>query len=266
MARKKKKKKKSVSRPSLFVRLIYLIGRILRWLISAMMRGSRRNPLLAFGLALFIITFTIVSFNAFFRQPAVHREVFFSTRYAAQGAGGLPLDRSNAVQPADPALQGRPSLPAAGEGHIDVQTIQQKLAALQKELAALGLYQGAIDGLSGPRTNEAIRKWQQLQKDIAHGKKRSTQATDSIGAMIRHQDKPGSMPAADKTLPPSKDTVRRVQGALRQFGSRQITANGVMDHTTESAVRAFQARFGLPVSGKIDMTLTDKMREIGLLE
>jgi|GEM_PF-1613754 len=288
MARKKRKKKKFANRPDIITRLLYLagrmgliivfvflgvvtrllylIGRLCRWMISVTLRGSRKNPLLAFGFALFVVTFSFVSYNAFFRQPAVHRSVFFSTRSIHDHAGMSAWQNGFSG--------GQDVSNSAGDmGHRQAVPEQDiELKTMQKKLAALGLYSGEIDGLSGPRTREAIRSWQQLQKNLVHdGQTVSVEMTDSIGVVIRNRTGMADLSAAkgsmeiEAALSPTKETIMRVQDALRLFGNSDIVVNGMVDHITEKAVRAFQSRFVLPVTGKIDRALIDKMREIGIL-
>lgn len=257
------KKKKSLSRPSIVVRLFCLISRLIGWLIRMIARGSRKNPLLALGLALFTITFGFVSYNAFFRQPAIHRNSFFSIR-------GHP-----AAQDISPSRTGfssmRHNAPAGNGGRqgAPVPGYDMDLKEIQKKLADLGLYKGEIDGLSGPRTIQAIERWEQLQKGLMPRSGISGEMTDSIGAVIRTHnsaaDAASARRAGQKTVSvPAKALVARIQRALRSLGNGNIIVNEVVDQPTEKAIREFQQRFALPVTGKIDSNLTDKMRDIGL--
>jgi len=75
----------------------------------------------------------------------------------------------------------------------------------------------------------------------------------------------GDSSAADAELPPAEETVRPVQDALRLFGNSDIIVNSVVDRATEKAIRTFKDMFALPVIDRIERTLIDKMREIGIL-
>ncbi|AQS42043.1 MAG: Putative peptidoglycan binding domain-containing protein [Candidatus Tokpelaia hoelldobleri] len=228
MARKKKKHRKQFR---LFRWIAVQIGRLLAASLRGMIRRAWQNPLLASGLAIFALAFGFISKNAFFDQPDTVRPVLFATRAAG------------------PA----PTVPQADDD----------LKALQRKLAALGLYTGDIDGRSGPRTREAIAKWQALQQ--GDGVTGADRMADPV-AMLIHDNMPvAGMQAngVDRSVP--RDTVIKVQVALRAFGNGSVVANGVVDRQTKAAVSAFQKMFSLPPSGDIDQALVNKMREIGLL-
>lgn len=250
-----RKRKKSVSRPSIIIRLVYLTGRLFRWLIGILLRNARKNPLLASGLSLFMLTFGFVAHNAFFNQSSGHRRVFFKPRHDIAGAA---FSGNTVSAGSDTGISGD------NKGAL---IITGDLKTMQKRLADLGLYSGDIDGLSGPRTREAIKKWQQLQNGLMGGRNISAERTDSIGTVIRnHADASVSSIIAEETGPVTKEMIMRVQVALRfLFGNSSVTVNGVIDNATEKAVREFQQMFALPVNGMINHTLTDKMREIGIL-
>jgi len=234
MARKKKNHKKK------FRPFCWVARQIVRLLAAAMrgiLRRARQNPLLAGGLALFALAFGFIGKNAFFDQPDTVRPVLFATREA------------------EPA-------PAVLRADHDLKELQQKLAAL-------GLYTGDIDGMSGPQTREAIAKWQALQQDV--GRIKIHRMPDPVAALI-HDSMPGTavqpvpggrLHRADRSVP--RETVIKIQMALRAFGNGSVVANGVVDKQTKAAVSAFQKMFSLPPSGDIDQALVNKMREIGLL-
>lgn len=228
MARKKKKHKKQFR---LFRWMAVQIGRLLTAGMRGVLRRSRQNPLLAGGLAMFALAFGFISKNAFFDQPDTVRPVLFATREA---------------EPAPAALQA-----------------DNDLKALQRKLAALGLYTGDIDGMSGPRTREAVAKWQALQQGI--GIARTDRAADPVAVLIHDNMPVAGTQANDVGRLVPRETVIKVQVALRAFGNGSVVANGVVDKQTKAAVSAFQKMFSLPPSGDIDQALVNKMREIGLL-
>jgi len=128
-------------------------------MIGVLLRRLRKNPLLAAGLSLFVITFGFVSYNAFSRQRSVQRSVFFPTRadrgwpaaFAWQNHGSPNRNAGDSAGARQAAV---------------IRDNDPDLKAMQKKLADLGLYSGKIDGLSGPQTREAIQKWQELQKGL----------------------------------------------------------------------------------------------------
>jgi membrane-bound lytic murein transglycosylase B len=57
-------------------------------------------------------------------------------------------------------------------------------------------------------------------------------------------------PATDRLLTPGD--IQVAQEHLREFGFDPGPVNGIFTAETQAAVRAFQARYGLPVSGLLD--------------
>lgn len=282
-----KKKKKSVNRPSIVARVFRLlargIGAIVRWTY----RNARKNPLLAGGLAVFFIAFSVVSYNALFLQKGVHRSVFFETRTTI------------------PAGNGSSIIEMIRNGSDTNQSFDPQLKAIQQKLTDLGLYDGDIDGLSGPKTRAAIENWQKLQQE-ADGNTGKPAKDDPIGSVIRDNaaereidranitgslrnnevnksvvdqtilEQSGVTPhyvsgannqtenSADKVL--GKADVMRIQAALRSFGNGTVIVNGNEDAMTIAGIRQFQAMFGLAETGKADHMLMNKMREVGVME
>lgn len=56
----------------------------------------------------------------------------------------------------------------------------------------------------------------------------------------------------------------KIQAGLKAFGNDGIEIDGVPGARTKSAIREFQALFGLPETGEPDPAVYVKMREIGL--
>lgn len=78
---------------------------------------------------------------------------------------------------------------------------------------------------------------------------------------------PASWPREDLTVGSSGDKVRQVQEQLDRIAQvysaiPRITADGIFGPATESAVRAFQSTFGLPVTGIIDYRTWYKISEL----
>lgn len=144
-----------------------------------------RNRLLTAGTVAFAVTLAFVSANALWYQPHAHSGVFFQTRgnwdfkatqrpllpkaaelaeqnkkkqqkqQAAVGSVAELLQQDNQTEPVEPLnMDTLPALPA----NADVE-----IALIQQKLAALGIYNGNIDGLTGPQTRQAIEYWKQLQ-------------------------------------------------------------------------------------------------------
>jgi len=118
--------------------------RLLAWLIATGWRKSRANPLAALGLCCFFIAFAFIGSNALF-QPT-----------------HLALKDKKVTQEPKPNLQ---------------------LITTQSELAEIGLYDGEIDGLSGPKTWAAVENWQKLRQALEKGKRPARE--DELARIIR---------------------------------------------------------------------------------
>jgi len=156
-AKNKKIAKSSRAKPSRsFVKLAFFaiftliikmskgLALLITWLIATGWRKGRANPLAALGLCCFFIAFAFVGSNALF-QPS---------HLALKDKGGTPEPKPN--------LQ---------------------LITKQSELAEIGLYDGEIDGLSGPKTWAAVENWQKLRQALEKGKYPARE--DELARIIR---------------------------------------------------------------------------------
>jgi len=156
MARKKPVKNMPSPWRLIFIAIFMLIaqiakgsGRLLVWLIMTAGIQSRKKPLAAVGLCAFFMTFAFVGVNALF-QP---------TRF---------FEANKLVRP---AIKPNP-----------------QLMSTQRQLAEMGLYDGEIDGFTGPKTQEALENWQKLRHALEEGKRASPirkQDEDELAKIIR---------------------------------------------------------------------------------
>jgi peptidoglycan hydrolase-like protein with peptidoglycan-binding domain len=128
-------------------------------------------------------------------------------------------------------------------------------------LARRGYYEGAVDGLYGPRTDAAIRDFEQ-----AAGLKPSTEPNEALlQAVVRAPAKlakvaTGTTAVLRPPAPVRNDVVsekpapsKRVialQRALADYGYGQIKANGIVDAETQAAIEKFERERKLPVTGQ----------------
>ncbi|MET3589375.1 peptidoglycan hydrolase-like protein with peptidoglycan-binding domain [Bartonella silvatica] len=137
---------------------------------------------------------------------------------------------------------------------------------MQKKLAKLGLYDGALDGIEGPKTRHAIALWKQQTTQERQNNTLSNPPTDKIALLIKQNEM-----EIEKNMPLSKKTafrvadIMQVQKALQNFGIQEVMPTGIEDKKTTEALKQFQKMFDLPITGKVDRTVLMKMREVGLL-
>lgn len=256
-----------------------------------------RHRLLVGGLTAFAVAFSYVAANAVWYQPHAHGGAFFATRpltapaAATSGEAGqasaevetvIRLEREQAREPQPPRA------PAVVEPAAVVPMPEQIVAPapatspggdpviedVQRILADLNLYDGEVDGLTGPRTRSAIEAYRNMV-----GLNVSAEIDDQLLAQL------GARPRAASSAPPlpegspgtdmietssavarSDATVMRIQAGLRAFGNDGIEIDGVVGSRTKAAILEFQSLFGLPETGEPDEAVYAKMREIGLTD
>lgn len=193
----------------------------------------------------------------------------------------LPEPRANPVKttsvtPEPPAAQPKSSesvaaAPSAGSDPIarmlaegddgpgaDVAA-DPRLLQVQTELQSLGMYDGTLDGVMGPRTKAAIASFEKLIGEAVTGA-----ATDSLLAGLKSFE-PAETPSETAALPagvmelleaspepPRADPmVRAVQGILADLGYAPGPVDGLLGNDTRRAIEAFQADRGLATDGQV---------------
>ena len=166
--------------------------------------------------------------------------------------------RPRPVEPAAPPAQVQaravaPSAPSAPRMPGDI------INDIQRELTRRGYYDGAVDGLYGPKTDGAIRDFEH-----AAGLKPSTEPNEALlQAILRAPAKlargtTGATPAARPT-PVRNDAVERqgpskrviaLQRALTDYGYGQIKPSGIIDSETQAAIEKFERERKLPITGQ----------------
>src|SRR5262249_23863795 len=142
------------------------------------------------------------------------------------------------------------------------------ISDIQRELARRGYYDGVTDGLYGPKTDGAIRDFEQ-----AAGLKPSVEANEAlVQAITRAPAKlakgtTGASPAAaaarpaavrnevvaERATPSGPTPARRVialQRALAEYGYGQIKPSGIVDSETHAAIERFERERKLPITGQ----------------
>ena len=123
---------------------------------------------------------------------------------------------------------------------IQVTAAEPSLVLLaQRELAALGLYNGVVDGLSGADTRDAVRKYQALNGLAVTGVV-TRPVLDHIQFARQLRE------AGDTSL-----VVHRVQSALAKLGYSPGRIDGRLGAQTKIAIRTFEADRGWPITGEM---------------
>ena len=198
-----------------------------------------------------LLTMTVL-INVLFMQSGSHPAPMFKTGQMkpAMATGSTSVPRPRPIEPADPSAPTKSALRAPGEIINDIQ----------RELARRGYYDGVVDGLYGPKTDAAIRDFEQ-----AAALKPSAEPNEALlQAIMRAPAKlvkgataatPGARPIPIRAdgvsgRPPPSKRVIALQRALAEYGYGQIKASGLVDVETQAAIEKFERERKLPITGQ----------------
>jgi peptidoglycan hydrolase-like protein with peptidoglycan-binding domain len=225
----------------------------LRALLS---RALGRNPVDVIGLVLLLLALGAILANALYRQPGPHPAPIFSVKprpVAEHTASVTPIPRSR---------------PAAAKSDASGRSRADLVGDVQRELIKRGLFEGAADGVMGPKTDAAIRDFEtlanlkvtgepseELLRALQRGPKLDagvprTAARDQISEKILS----GSQPPA-----PTTQRVVAVQRALNDSGYGPVKATGAIGPETTAAIRKFEGDRKMPVTGQISVRLVREL-------
>lgn len=258
------------------------------------------------GVLTVAITFSVVAANALFYQPHAHQGAMFDTsknvavtepaEIKSNKVAGKTLEQEVAELP---QIAPQPTSKAETTNVVAVDPQRAKVRMVQTILKELSIYDGKVDGLSGPQTRGAIATYQKIiglpetgEIDRALLAQLSGQAAgnapiiaqntesqsdaditvasitptprptkiDDVGALI--ESAPTSPSAGDDA---SKAMIKQLQAGLRQFNNPDITVDGIQGSKTTAALKLFQETFHLKVTGEADESVFRKMRDLGYI-
>jgi len=165
-----------------------------------------------------------------------------------------------------PIFANKPAVIVANPARAPVQALAPSvpkprvdlMAEIQRELSKRGFYDGPADGFYGPKTDAAIRDFEQ-----AAGLRPSAEPNDNLLAIIVRSNvkaKPvaqASDPIA-ALLTPNRRIVA-VQRALSDYGYGQIKPTGTYDPETRAAISQFERERKLPITGQVSDRLTREL-------
>lgn len=268
------------------------------------------NPATSGGLMVMALTATAIMSNAMFLQNGRHSDFLFNPQLAPAVSRSVPapvpLPRARADQPdamvpplphlaprAEPDPAPAPvATPAPAPAAVVAPAGDQMtlITQVQRELARLGLYAGAIDGLAGSRTSAAISAY-----ETAAGRTPTGVATSDLLAAMkaplpartppavaapttadptaaeldqRERDRAAKIAEAQRTQAAAQmeANYRIVQGALNRIGYGPVTVDGQASAETADAIRRFELDNGLPVTGEASDRLIGRLISIGAVK
>ena len=181
--------------------------------------------------------------------------------HAAGQAGGHARRPSRAVAAPEIAHRHAPRAAASrsGAGQAPAsppsaaRTPAEIITDIQRELARRGFYDGAVDGRYGPRTDAAIRDFEQaaglkpsaepneaLLRAITRSPAKLAKAASAAGARGARAGRPQRSASPDRPAPSKR--VVAVQRALAEYGYGQIKPTGIVDPRDPGSDREIRAR------------------------
>jgi peptidoglycan hydrolase-like protein with peptidoglycan-binding domain len=138
--------------------------------------------------------------------------------------------------------------------------------AVQRELAASGLYSGKVDGVFGQRTKIAIIAYQRANSLDETGLA-SPQLVEHIRYTRQIADALNmteATPARPRRLEPRRpaDMVTRVQVGLAELGYEPGAINGRLGRETRDAILRFERDRGIAPTGDISPTLIAELEKM----
>lgn len=204
-----------------------------------------RRPLDSIAAAVAGFAAIAIVSNALFMQSGPHPAPIFANKPVPVS---LPLTGSAVV----PQRK-------AGDVKVELTRLRSDMVAdIQRELLRRGFYEGAADGVYGPKTDTAIRDFEQ-----AAGLRPSAEPNDMLLASIaRSAIKAQPVPIQRNDpiaalLAPSGRIVA-VQRALTDFGYGPVKPTGIYDTETRAAIERFEKARRRTVTGQIsDLLVRD---------
>ena len=126
-----------------------------------------------------------------------------------------------------------------------------RVKGLQCLLTEQGTYSGPVNGSYDAATVAAARAWQAKRKFTPTDTFETRHWTALLAAGARTTVKRGSV----------GESVHRLQRALNAAGAGRFRASGVVDAKTEAALRAYQRRLRIPVSGVATRQTWNKLQQ-----
>src|SRR5262249_36196532 len=136
--------------------------------------GWSRRDAVAFGVALLATVAIVV--NGVLLQAGPHPAPMFKDAIAAITAPAKPASKDGGK---DGAKDTATTLPRPGPpdatAKVEARPTPEIIADIQRELIRRGYYEGVVDGRYGPRTDAAVRDFEQ-----ANGLKASTEPNEAL--------------------------------------------------------------------------------------
>jgi peptidoglycan hydrolase-like protein with peptidoglycan-binding domain len=228
----------------------------LRALLS---RALGRNPVDVIGLVVLLLALGAILANALYRQPGPHPAPIFSVKprpVAEHTASVTPIPRARPATKSD----------ATGRSRADI------VADIQRELIKRGLFEGAADGVMGPKTDAAIRDFEtlanlkvtgepseELLRALQRGPKSDATKLDAAPRTAARDQISEKILSGSQAAASSPPRIVAVQRALNDSGYGPVKPTGTINPETTAAIRKFEGDRKMPVTGQISVRLVREL-------
>lgn len=234
-------------------------------------RSGLTGPLLAAALM------ATIGGNALFLQNEPHPAPLFSERSPSLAAAVAEKDSTEAVTPAAVGSIPLPTARPRPEGHVAAApdtAATARIRELQSMLGQLGYYKGEADGIAGPATAAALRRYEAENRLVPVGEI-SPAILDHVRLTLSRREDAGRQErkdaiaelvetrraAAGAPAPSFDDGVAEVQRVLAMLGYSPGPIDGQMGEATRKAIAAFRNDNHLPPVDRIDAVLIHALQE-----
>lgn len=235
-------------------------------------RALGRNPLDVAGIVLLLVAVGAILANALYRQPGPHPAPIFAVKPRPVATDVVTL-----------LPRARPALPKSDAAKSDAAKPDNAPRAdlvieIQRELIKRGLFEGASDGLLGPKTDAAIRDFETLanMKVTGEPSEELLRALQRPARTDSHKSDSLKVDAAARSrndlisellnVPPattgSGQRIVAVQRALNDFGYGPVKATGTIGPETTAAIRKFESERKMPVTGQVSARLIRELAAV----
>jgi peptidoglycan hydrolase-like protein with peptidoglycan-binding domain len=215
--------------------------------LSPVFAWMRRRPVDAAACFIAAAAALTIMINALFLQTGPHPAPIFANKPPPVAVPSVPDGLP-------------PRRPGKGDALKVEKPRNEIVAEIQRELSRRGFYDGALDGVYGPKTDSAVRDFEQMV-----GLRPSTEPNDPLLQSIARSQvraKPAAAPTRNdpiaSLLAPDR-RVTAVQRALADYGYGQIKPSGLYDPETRAAIERFERERKLPVTGQLSERLTREL-------
>jgi peptidoglycan hydrolase-like protein with peptidoglycan-binding domain len=223
------------------------------------------SPRDAIGFIVVVLAAVAIAVNGLLLQTGPHPAPMFKDSVAAITVAPKESSKDAAKDAAKVLPRARPP---ETTGKADPRATSEIVADIQRELTRRGFYDGVVDGRYGPRTDAAVRDFEQ-----ASGLKASTEPNEALLAAIKRSNtKPPKAPSGLRPqlqqirLEPGAEAASKrvvaVQRALAEYGYGQIKPTGTVDADTKGAIERFERERRLPITGQISDRFTRELAAV----